>query len=112
MPRISAKNLSLVVDGKSVEIKNPQKGNFDLNKSLLTDEGFAKFADNPQKFAKEHGLSIDKDISAVLASKMKGLKSLEEAHRILNPMEMRATTVWAVVSAAYSVATAKVAVAF
>lgn len=111
MSRISAKSLDLVADGKIINIKTPEKKNFELNKALLNDAEFAKFASNPKEFAKKYKLNIDKSVSDQLASKLNGINRIDDLARISRDDGGEAT-VWAVAVGAYSMASTKIAVAF
>ncbi|MEC5289576.1 hypothetical protein VSX64_01375 [Aurantimonas sp. C2-6-R+9] len=110
MPEISAKTLSLLVDGKSVEIKNEKETQTELNNALQDPDKFKEFAKSPAAFAKEYGLQIDEALSAQLSSKLKDVQSVGDMQKV-----MRGTneaTVWAVASGSYSVASSKIALAY
>ena len=111
MPEIKTNTLSFLVNGKTVEVKKASKLNFELNKALLTDEGFQSFANDPKSFAKKFDLEIDQQLSDQLKGKLGGLKSLKDLHAAKGGGESDAT-VWAVAGGSYSVATSKIAVAF
>ncbi|UEP27019.1 hypothetical protein [Burkholderia sp. B21-007] len=108
MAEIKASSLSFVVDGKTIELKKPSKLNFELNKALLDDSQFAQFAQDPAAFAKNYDLNIDPDISAALAQKLQGVKSVRD----LIDINASSATAWAVAEGAFSFASSKVAVAY
>ncbi len=113
MSEIKVNTLSMLVDGKQIEIKKPSKLNFELNKALLTEQGFSDFKADPQAFAKKYDLSIDATLASQLKAKVSGVKNLNELQAIMREGEGGAgATAWAVAAGAYSVATSKVAVAF
>jgi hypothetical protein len=102
-----------MVDGRRLEIKNVSKLNLELNTALVDDQQFAEFAANPQAFAARYNLTIDREISDALKERLTGMKSLVEAQRaVVHPIDRVGTTVWAVAAAVFSLATAKIAVAF
>lgn len=111
LDRIKSDTLGLVVDGKQVDIKVQSRRNFELNKALLDPQNFSAFAADPKTFAAQYDFSIDQDIAEQLAKSLKGISSIDDLGRLRSPDDV-ATTVWAVVSGAFSIATAKVAVAF
>ena len=111
MPGIKTQSIDLLVNGKTIEIKNETRGNFALNKALMQPEQFQKFAANPQDFAAGFGLNIDKDIALQLSEMVGGFTSLEEL-RNAGPDLTVAATAWAVAAGAYSVASSKIALAF
>ena len=114
MPRISPKTLSIIADGKTLEVKKQSKKNFALNKDLADPVKFQEFASDPKAFAAKYDLALDADISNAVKAKLTGIKNLDMAREILgshDPGRVGAT-LWAVVSGAFSVASAKVAVAF
>lgn len=111
--RIKATNLDLMVDGRRLEIKNLSKLNLELNAALVDDQQFAEFTANPQAFAARYNLAIDREISDTLKERLTGINSIVEAQRaVVHPLDSIGTTVWAVAAGVYSLATAKVAVAF
>lgn len=110
MPEISAKTLSLLVDGKNVEIKNEKETQIDLNNALQDPAKFKEFAKNPATFAKEYGLQIDEALSAQLSSKLKDAGSVDDMQNVVDGANE--ATVWAVASGSYSVASSKIAVAY
>jgi hypothetical protein len=112
MPRLKTDSLDLVADGKVINIKTPERRNEELNRALLDPGEFANFAADPQSFAKQYDLDIDKTISDQLAAKLKGVRSLDELEVITMRGGEGDTTVWAAVAGSFSVSTAKVAVAF
>ena len=113
MPRISAKKLSLNVDGKIVELKNETKKNFELNKALNEPEGFKEFAKNPKDFVAKYNLNIDEEISKRLAEKLSRVRDLKDLKNLVhdgsNPI---GATLWAVAVGSYSIASSKIAVAY
>jgi len=109
--RINSDVLSLVVDGKAIDIKVASRRNFDLNKALLDADNFKDFIKDPRAFASRFDFTIDRDISDQLSNKLRGFESLEQLDRMRDPSQV-ATTLWAVAAGSYSVASAKVAVAF
>lgn len=108
----SAKIVSLVLDGKVVEIKNEKRLNGDLNRSLLDDKNWDAFVSDPKSYTSKYGLVIDDSLSNQLHTQLKGLKSIDAARTALDRLGWRAATVWAVAAGAYSVSSSKVAVAF
>lgn len=110
MPEIKTQTLSLFVNGKTVEIKKPSKLNFELNKELNTDVGFASFLQDPKAFAKKYDLEIDQDLSNQLKAKLAGFSSLDELQKLKGGDS--GATAWAVAAGSYSIASSKVAVAF
>lgn len=111
MKGINVKKLTLNLDGKTIEFKNLKKRGFtSLNKAVLTNEGYANFANNPKKFASQFGIVIDDELSNKLNSILKGSQSMEELKEAASGSIQQAT-LWAVVLGAYSIATTKVAVA-
>ncbi|MEA2935863.1 MAG: hypothetical protein QOD74_2509 [Variibacter sp.] len=112
MPAIKTSKLSLVVDGKNVDLKTPEKRNNDLNLSLKNAGDFKAFTADPAGFASRFGLSIDKDIAAKLASSLSKFDSLASLQAAQDKGSLVAATVWAVAVGAYSVASTKIAVAF
>jgi len=112
MPEIKTEKLSLSVNGKTVDIKTPQKLNFELNKALKDDAKFAEFVSNPADFASQFGLSIDSDISKQLSGKLEGIKTLQSLRSLQDGGGPAPATLWAVAEGAYSVASTKIAVAF
>ena len=109
---ISPKTMSLVVDGKTIEIKNQKRQNGALNRSLLSEANWKAFVADPKGYAAKYDLTIDDTIAGQLRDQLKDVGSLEEATTIFDRLGWRATTVWAVVAGAYSTASTKVAVAF
>jgi hypothetical protein len=112
MPKIKAKTLDIVADGKVINVKTPDKLNFEMNKALQDPEKFKRFAADPRSFAKEYRLEIDQDISRQLSQKLKGIDSIDALGRIRGRGGEVEATVWAVAEGAYSVASTKIAVAF
>jgi hypothetical protein len=111
--RIRADNISLTVDGKTIELKNLSKQNGQLNEALRDPAQFQDFAQDPKAFAARYNLAIDESISSALRGKLTDIKSIEQGLSALGSVGSdRATTVWAVVQGVYSVASSKVAVAF
>lgn len=111
MPELKTNTLSFLVNGKTVEIKKPSKLNFELNKELHTDKGFADFLADPQAFVKKFDLDIDVDLANQLKNKLAGMRSVKDLEFYTRGGENGATA-WAVAAGAYSVATSKIAVAF
>ncbi|KDM90105.1 hypothetical protein [Photobacterium galatheae] len=112
MPRIKGDKISLLVDGKVIEVKNPSKLNWDLSKSLIKNDNFKEFAKDPKKYAAKFDLEIDADIAAKLTRRLEGFESLKEAEELFGFDPRVAATAWAVAAGAYSIASSKIAVAF
>lgn len=114
MAEIKTTTLSLLADGKTIEIKKPSKLNFEFNKALQDDAQFLKFANDPAAFAKTFDLTIDPSVSGALAGKLQGVKSLGDLQALYRGGDegSAGATAWAVAVGAYSVATSKIAVAF
>jgi len=111
--RIKAKTLKLVVDGnRTIDIKVESKRNAELNKAFQDPKQFVEFAKDPKKFAAGYGISIDREISDQLVTKLHGLESVEAVNRFVNPIDRVGATLWAVAVGVYSVASTKIAVAF
>jgi hypothetical protein len=111
MPEFKTTNIDLLVDNKTIQIKNAQKGNFALNKALTKPAEFKKFVADPKAFAATFGLDIDKDVALKLADMASGFGSLDELKTAAPDMTVAATA-WAVASGSYSIASSKIAVAF
>lgn len=114
MPEIRANTLSLVADGREIQIKTPTKRNLQLNVALQNPGGFQEFARDPAAFAHRFDLEIDPAISARLADSLRDIPDLDTADRVLGRPgpETVGATLWAVAQGAYSVSSSKVAVAF
>lgn len=111
--RIKAKTLQLTVDGNRViDIKTDSKRGAELNRDLLDPVKFAEFTKDPKQFAAKYDIAIDREISDQLVNKLRGIDSLDMAHRFVNPLDKVGCTVWAVAGGAYSVSSSKIAVAF
>lgn len=114
MSEIKTNTISLVVNGKTIEIKTPTKLNFELNKELATDGGFTAFVSDPQAFAKKYDLNIDADIANQLKTKLSGIKNLSEMQAYMGKGGGEGgagATAWAVAVGAYSIASTKIAIA-
>ena len=113
MAEIRASQLTILVDGKSIEIKNPSKLNLEFNKALIDPMQFQSFVADPKAFAERFDLQIDPEVSSALAEKLSGINSLDDLQMLRQGGdEVPGATVWAVAVGAYSVATSKIAIAF
>ena len=112
MAEIKANRLSILADGKSIEIKNPSKLNLELNKALLDPQQFQSFTADPKGFAERFDLKIDPEVSSALSAKLSGIKSLDDLQRVTRGEGDGGATVWAVAGGSFSVASSKIAVAF
>ncbi len=112
--RIKGNTISINVDGKIIDIKNPKRGGWDLNKALLDPKNFKDFANDPQAFTGKYGFKVDADISAKLKDALKGVDSLEQLRGLVGTRDpsIVGATVWAVAAGSYSMASSKIAVAF
>jgi hypothetical protein len=111
MAGIKVQTIDIVFDGKTVQVKNPEKGSFELNKALHDPVEFKKFVIDPKIFVKNYGLEIDGTISAKLSEMIGGYDSLEQLKNVSADLT-NAATGWAVAAGSYSIATSKIAVAF
>jgi hypothetical protein len=113
MAEVKASTLSLNVDGRIVDIKTPEKKNFELNAALQNPSDFREFAKDPAGFAKKFGLVIDKDISQQLSKKIASFDSLGNFQQFLKAGGGESeATLWAVAEGSFSVSSSKIAVAF
>ncbi|MFE4822250.1 hypothetical protein ACFRFU_38695 [Streptomyces sp. NPDC056704] len=115
MGEIRAQKIDLLLDGKTVQIKNDVRGNFAFNKAIQTPEGWQQFTEDPKSFAASHGLEIDPDIALRLKESLVGIESLDKARDTIRPGGIGnpvGATVWAIAEGAYSLSSSKVAVAF
>lgn len=111
MAGIKVQNIDFVFDGQKVQIKNPEKGSFELNKALHDPVEFGKFVVDPKTFVKNYGLDIDESISVKLSDMIGGFVSIEDLKGASTSLTNGATA-WAVASGSYSIATSKIAIAF
>ena len=100
----------LVVDGKSVEVKNANPLNSQVGDALKDPKEFKAFAKDPAAFAKRFGLTIDPDVSALLSKSIGTAISLEELRSGGGNVRPSAV-LWAVAVGVYSLAATKIAVA-
>ena len=112
MPRIKTDTIKLVADGREIDLKTSQRGNFALNRALRRPEGWDAFKDDPRKFAGRFGLDIDTAISDQLREHISDVATLDDLQAIGDPGGEVSATVWAVAVGAYSVTSTKIAVAF
>lgn len=111
--RLRADNISLNVDGKTIELKNAQLGNADLNTALDDPTKYKEFIADPKGFAAIYGLTIDDNAANHLSVVLSGTQNVSEVDsKVFRDPSRVGATVWAVASGSYSVSSSKVAVAF